>query len=99
MIRTGAEYREGLRDGREVWIDGERVTDVTARPALKPIVNIRARIYDMQHDDAFAPALTYVESDKRHSVFNRLPREQQDWRDKWRAVDTVMHDIRGVVTR
>ena len=25
MIRTGAEYLESLRDGREVWIDGERV--------------------------------------------------------------------------
>ena len=24
MIRTGEEYRETLRDGREVWINGER---------------------------------------------------------------------------
>src|SRR5438128_2320320 len=29
MIRTGDEYRAGLCDGREVWIDGERVKDVT----------------------------------------------------------------------
>jgi len=28
-IRTGAEYLEGLRDGRAVWIHGERVKDVT----------------------------------------------------------------------
>ena len=26
---TGAEYLESLRDGREVWIYGERVKDVT----------------------------------------------------------------------
>ena len=39
MIRTGEEYRTGLRDGREVWIDGERVGDVTAHPAFKPIVD------------------------------------------------------------
>jgi hypothetical protein len=38
MIRTGEEYRAGLRDGREVWIDGERVADVTAHLAFKPIV-------------------------------------------------------------
>ena len=25
MIRTGEQYRNGLRDGREIWIDGERV--------------------------------------------------------------------------
>ena len=42
MIRTGAHYREGLRNGREVWIDGERVADVGAHPALKPIVDMRA---------------------------------------------------------
>ena len=47
MIRTGAEYRESIRDGREVWIDGERVDDVTTHPAFKPIVDVRARIYDL----------------------------------------------------
>ena len=38
---TGEEYRAGLRDGREIWIDGERVADVTAHPAFKPIVELR----------------------------------------------------------
>ena len=84
MIRTGEQYRDGLRDGREVWIDGERVKDVDhAIPPLKPIVDIRARMYDMQHEDAHASTLTYVEDNKRHSIFNRLPREQKDWHDKW----------------
>ena len=73
MIRTGEHYRDGLRDGREVWIDGERVKDVTAHPVLKPIVDIRARMYDMQHEDAHASILTYAKSNERHSIFNRLP--------------------------
>ena len=34
-----------------------------------------------------------------HSIFNRLPREQKDWHDKWAACDAVMKDIGGVVTR
>ena len=54
MIRTGDEYRASLRDGREVWITGERVADVTTHPMFKPLVDIRARIYDMQHDPATA---------------------------------------------
>ena len=41
MIRTGAEYRESIRDGREVWMNGERVTDVTTHPAFKPLVDAR----------------------------------------------------------
>ena len=28
-IRTGAEYRARLRDGRTVYVNGERVNDVT----------------------------------------------------------------------
>ena len=29
MIRTGAQYRESLKDGREIWINGERETVIT----------------------------------------------------------------------
>ena len=62
MIRTGEEYRESIRDGREVWIDGERVEDVTAHPAFKPIVDVRARIYDIAHEDATrATTMSYVD--------------------------------------
>jgi aromatic ring hydroxylase len=27
MIRTGQQYRDSIRDGRQVWINGERVKD------------------------------------------------------------------------
>lgn len=47
MIRTGAQYKESLADGREVWIDGEQVKDVTTHPAFRPIVEARARIFDL----------------------------------------------------
>ena len=32
---TGAEYLESLRDGREIWLYGERVEDVTTHPAFR----------------------------------------------------------------
>src|SRR5207302_2941483 len=35
---TGAEYVESLRDGRDMYIDGERVADVTAHPAFRNAV-------------------------------------------------------------
>ena len=52
MIRTGDEYRQSIRDGREVYLNGERIDDVVTHPAFKPLVDIRARIYDMAHDPA-----------------------------------------------
>ena len=101
MIRTGDEYRDSLRDGRQVWIDGERVDDVATHPAFKPIVDARARIYDMAHDEARRDVMTYTdaESGQRCAIGAKLPLTKQDWRDKRIAVDAVLDDLGGIVTR
>ncbi len=99
MIRTGNEYRQSLRDGREVWINGEKVRDVPTHPSFKPVVDVRARIYDMQHEQATRDVMTYDENGERFAIGLRLPFEQKDWTDKRRAVDTVTSEIGGVVTR
>ena len=59
MIRTGEEYRARLRDGREVWIDGQRVPDVTVHPAFQPVVDLKARMYDMAREPAWAEVMSY----------------------------------------
>ena len=99
MIRTGAQYRDSIRDGREVYINGERVRDVTTHPMFKPLVDIRARIYDMQHDPETRDIMTYREGGEDFSIGLKLPYTQQDWWEKRRATDAVFHDIGGVVTR
>ena len=48
---TGERYIESLRDGREVWLDGKRVDDVTTHPAFSGMVHEMARIYDLQYTD------------------------------------------------
>ena len=100
MIRTGEQYRDSIRDGRRVWIDGERVADVTRHPMFRPLVDIRARIYDMAHEDRFRAAMTYADdSGSTNAVANKLPVTQQDWHDKRHAIETVLDEIAGVVTR
>jgi 4-hydroxyphenylacetate 3-monooxygenase len=101
MIRTGDEYRASIDDGREVWIDGERVKNVAEHPAFRPAVGNRTRIYDMAHEAATQDVMSYVdrETGERNSVGNKLPRSRQDWIDKRAAVDAVLDDVRGVVTR
>jgi hypothetical protein len=73
MIRTGNQYRDSIRDGRRVWINGERVKDVTAHPMFKPIVDIRARIYDMAHDAQYRDVMTYEENGERFAIGLKLP--------------------------
>ena len=48
---TGAEFLESLRDGREVYIYGERVADVTKHPAFRNAAVSVAKLYDALHDD------------------------------------------------
>ncbi len=55
---TGAEFLESLRDGREVWIYGERVKDVTTHPAFRNGAVSLAKLYDALHDDATKDVLT-----------------------------------------
>ncbi len=101
MIRTGDDYRDSIRDGREVYIDGERVDDVTTHPAFQPIVDVRARIYDLAHEAETEAVMTYVDAEtgERNAVGLKPPLSQDDWHAKRRAVDTVMDDIGGVVIR
>jgi 4-hydroxyphenylacetate 3-monooxygenase len=99
MIRTGEQYRDSIRDGRLVYINGERVPDVTKHPMFKPLIDIRARLYDMAHDPATRNVMSYEDGGERHAIGNKLPLTQQDWWDKRRATDTLLEEIGGVVTR
>jgi 4-hydroxyphenylacetate 3-monooxygenase len=99
MIRTGAQYRESIRDGRQVYVGGERVADVATHPMFKPLVDIRAHIYDMQHAAATRHVMTYEQDGEINAIGNKLPFTQADWWDKRRATDTLLEEIGGVVTR
>lgn len=101
MIRTGEEYRESIRDGREVWICGQQVDDVPSHPAFKPMVDARARIFDMARDAATRGVMTWTdpESGEACCVANKPPRDRKDWADKTRAAEAVMDDLGGVVIR
>jgi aromatic ring hydroxylase len=57
-MRTGAEYRESLRDGRRIWILGEgRVDDVTSHPATRAMVQEYVDWYDRHFDPKWQDTL------------------------------------------
>src|SRR5690349_23947190 len=78
---TGAEYLESVRDGREIWIYGERVKDVTTHPAFRNTVRMIARLYDALHDPAQKAVLT-TETDTGSGGFThpffKAPRTRED---------------------
>src|SRR5918911_1398378 len=58
--RSGAAYLAGLRDDREVWLDGERVLDVTRDPRVCRGVHSIAALYDLQLEPSRVDEMTYV---------------------------------------
>ncbi|MDX3535887.1 4-hydroxyphenylacetate 3-hydroxylase N-terminal domain-containing protein [Streptomyces sp. MB09-01] len=58
-VQTGDRYRASLDDGRELYLDGKRVTDPASHPAFKPSVDELGRLIDLQHDPEHAPLMTW----------------------------------------
>lgn len=86
---TGAEYIASLRDGREVYVDGERVPDVTTHPAFRNAIRSIARIYDALHDSKTKDSLTCPtdtgSGGYTHRYF-RVPRSREDLRGAQEAI-------------
>ena len=80
MTRSGDDYRRGLRDGRAVYLNGERAADVTTHPAFAAGVRTVARLYDLAHDPANLQLMTYPSPRDGHPVNKAwlMPRTRED---------------------
>lgn len=76
---TGKEYLESLRDGREVYLNGEKIKDVTEHPAYRNAARSYARMYDALHDKESSKILTVENEhgDRTHKFF-KTPKSSQD---------------------
>ena len=59
MVRTGAQYIASLKDGRTVYVNGERVADVTEHPAFHGAVRSIAHLYDLAASPEHRDVMTF----------------------------------------
>src|SRR4051794_35131342 len=88
MTRSGADYIRGLQDGRTVFVNGERVPDVTSHPAFESAVRTVAHLYDIAADPANREAMTYP-SPRDGRPVNRswqTPRSREDLQARRTAI-------------
>jgi len=88
MTRSGDDYLRGLRDGRTVLLNGERVADVTVHPAFAGGIRTVARLYDLAHDPANRELMTYP-SPRDGQPVNKawlVPRTREDLAARRRAI-------------
>ena len=79
--RTGAQSLAGLRARKtEVWLRGERVTDVTTHPGLAGGARAIASLYDLQSDPAHSSTMTFADPDTgdRLGLSFIIPRTKED---------------------
>src|SRR3954451_18550426 len=86
---TGAEYLESLRDGREVYIYGERVDDVTTHPAFRNTARMIARLYDALHDPKTKDVLTTATDTGSGGYTQRFFRAPTNWEEQLAARDAI----------
>ena len=60
MLKTGDMHVRSLRDGRTVFVDGERVADVTSHPAFRNTVASIAKLFDHASAPENAEVMTYT---------------------------------------
>ncbi|HUL99441.1 MAG TPA: 4-hydroxyphenylacetate 3-hydroxylase N-terminal domain-containing protein, partial [Mycobacterium sp.] len=91
---TGAEYLASIRDGREIWIYGERVRDVTTHPAFRNTARMIARFYDAMHDPTRKAILT-TETDTGSGGFtHRYYRASRNVEELVAARDAIAESAR-----
>jgi len=100
-IRTGQEYRESLRDGRTVYVNGERIKDVTTSPPFHGIIDTLAGLYDLQHNPAQQALLTYPSpiTGEPVSLSFLLAKTVEDVERRWRAEEFRAEATFGLMGR
>src|SRR5215217_6340559 len=100
-IRTARQFLDSLRDGREIWLDGERIADVTRDPRLAGAAQSMAELYEMQHDPALRDRLTYTSpsSGQRVGLSFIEPRSVEDLVRRRDMVKTWMDATCGMFGR
>ena len=81
-LRTASGFLESLRDGREIWLGGERVVDVTVHPLLRGAATTIAELYGLQHRPDLRDRLSLpLEAGEERIGYSHIqPRTQDDLR-------------------
>jgi 4-hydroxyphenylacetate 3-monooxygenase len=99
MLVSGAEKLARMRDGRVVYIGGERVADVTRHPAFRAGAETIAALYDLKADPAQRDLFAYEEAGETHSLHWLRCRNRDDLARRMRAMKALADATFGLIGR
>lgn len=88
MTRSGEDYMRGLRDGRAIFLDGDRVAEITTHPAFAGAIRSIAGLYDLAADPGRRELMTYPSPRDGRPVNKAwlVPRTREDLVSRRRAI-------------
>ena len=98
-MRTGQQYLNSLNDGRNVILDGAKVSDVAKHPAFEGITTTVAKMYDVAADPASGMIHKSPETGGEANKVFMIPRSQAELMERHRAIATWADISRGFVGR
>ena len=98
-LRTAEQYKEGLRDGRKIFILGDKVADVTEDPYIKVGVETAAFDFMMGHDEKFREIAVMKSPDNGEDVstYFQVPESPEAVAKRYRLVNTACHCAGGAL--
>jgi 4-hydroxyphenylacetate 3-monooxygenase len=99
VLATGQQKLERMRDGRAVYIGGERVEDVTVHPAFREGANTVARLYDLKANPAQRDEFSFEEDGERISLYWLRCRNRDDLVRRMRCCKAIADATYGFVGR
>ena len=86
MLKSGADHIASLRDGRAVYLHGQKVDDVTVHPAFANAVKTIGGLFDFaqQHPDLMG---FVTEDGGRANRIWQLPQSYEELRERRKALD------------
>ncbi len=98
-MKTGAQHKKSLQDGREVLLNGERVADVTTHPAYRNTVESVCGLYDFSSSAANADLMTYGTERGRANREWQFPRSYEELVIRRRALEAWAGEHAGFMGR
>lgn len=101
VAKDGQAHLKSLQDNRSVYINGERVADVTTHSAFRNSVRSSSRLYDLQADPERIEALTFESptSGKRVSRAWQLPTSYGEMVERRKALEELAASHVGFMGR
>jgi 4-hydroxyphenylacetate 3-monooxygenase len=100
-VRTGTEYLRSLNDGRRIFVDGERVNDVTRHPAFRQAARSVAALYDIAAAPELRERMTFASPKTGEPVQRcwQIPRSHADLRARRQFSETWAEATFGLMGR